>query len=163
MSTHRPEDCVGISHLHCYAPATAGQDRNATTRAREIGAAAAADLRCRVAPHFLRREKKDVFPSGGDTGAGSAGADGASSSAGLAAGSSSGSAVAPSLTARKIDMVVWLKLKPLQRHVYKAFLCSDAVKQALNETRCAFDSSCLCAFGCFFAVCNGGGYTVPSV
>lgn len=100
-------------------------------RAREIGAAVAADLRHRVAPYFLRREKKDVFPSSGTTTT-------TSSSSAAGAGNDGATAPAtttPSLTARKMDMVVWLKLKPLQQHVYKAFLHSDAVKQALNETR----------------------------
>jgi hypothetical protein len=38
---------------------------------------------------------------------------------------------------RKNDLVVWLRLKPLQKHVYSAFLSSDTVKGALNSTQCA--------------------------
>ncbi len=42
---------------------TAGNDKNATGRDRQIAAAKAAELRARIAPFFLRREKKDVLPS----------------------------------------------------------------------------------------------------
>lgn len=42
---------------------TAGNDRNATGRDRQIATAKAAELRARIAPFFLRREKKDVLPS----------------------------------------------------------------------------------------------------
>jgi len=123
-------------------PITAGQDRDATARAREIGAAVAADLRRRIAPFFLRREKRDVFPTGatpaaaapGAPAAGAVGGGGASASSSAAAAAAGGTA-APALTARKHDLVVWLRLKPLQLHVYRAFLHSDAVKAALNESR----------------------------
>lgn len=36
---------------------------------------------------------------------------------------------------RKTDLVVWLKLTALQRHIYEAFLHSDAVKAALNSSK----------------------------
>ena len=42
---------------------TAGNDKNATGRDRQTAAAKAAELRARIAPFFLRREKKDVLPS----------------------------------------------------------------------------------------------------
>ncbi len=42
---------------------TAGNDKNATGRDRQIATAKAAELRARIAPFFLRREKKDVLPS----------------------------------------------------------------------------------------------------
>jgi SNF2 family DNA or RNA helicase len=35
----------------------------------------------------------------------------------------------------KHDLVVWLRLQPLQRHIYEAFLHSDAVKAALNSSK----------------------------
>lgn len=40
---------------------TAGNDKNATGRDRQIAAAKAAELRAKIAPFFLRREKKDVL------------------------------------------------------------------------------------------------------
>ncbi len=42
-------------------PITAGNDKHATERARSIGAGRAADLRARIAPYFLRREKQQVL------------------------------------------------------------------------------------------------------
>lgn len=41
---------------------TAGNDKDATGRDRQIAAAKAAELRALIAPFFLRREKKDVLP-----------------------------------------------------------------------------------------------------
>lgn len=41
---------------------TAGNDKHATGRDRQTAAAKAAELRARIAPFFLRREKKDVLP-----------------------------------------------------------------------------------------------------
>lgn len=40
---------------------TAGNDKNATGRDRQIATAKAAELRAKIAPFFLRREKKDVL------------------------------------------------------------------------------------------------------
>jgi hypothetical protein len=40
---------------------TAGNDKHATERARAAGAGRAADLRVRIAPYFLRREKQQVL------------------------------------------------------------------------------------------------------
>lgn len=42
---------------------TAGNDKHASGRDRQLAAAKAAELRARIAPFFLRREKKDVLPS----------------------------------------------------------------------------------------------------
>jgi hypothetical protein len=56
------------------------------------------------------------------------GADGSSSS-------SSSAATRPAPMGAKHDLVVWLQLQPLQRHIYEAFLHSDAVKAALNSSR----------------------------
>ena len=47
---------------------------------------------------------------------------------------STSTTTAPRGLPHKNDLVVWLRLKPLQRAVYTAFLNSDAVKRALNET-----------------------------
>eukprot|EP00878_Enallax_costatus_P028141 GHUV01030357.1.p1 GENE.GHUV01030357.1~~GHUV01030357.1.p1 ORF type:complete len:556 (+),score=126.09 GHUV01030357.1:113-1669(+) len=120
---------------------TAGQDRDATLRVRELGAAKAAELRKIVAPFMLRREKKEVLGSGSgskEDATGSSSTAGGNSSAVVAAAavtSSSSSAAAPAPMGSKHDLVVWLRLQPLQRHIYEAFLHTDAVKAALNSTR----------------------------
>lgn len=124
---------------------TAGQDRDATLRVRELGAAKAAELRKIVAPFMLRREKKDVLGDGSgnrndpETAHSSSTAGGSSSAVVAAAttnsSSSSSCAPAPAPMGSKHDLVVWLRLQPLQRHIYEAFLHSDAVKAALNSTK----------------------------
>lgn len=42
-------------------PITIGSDKCATERAQSLGAAKAAELRARIAPYFLRREKQHVL------------------------------------------------------------------------------------------------------
>ena len=58
-------------------PITRGTDRAATERERQVGAATAKALRSRIAPYFLRREKREVLsmrgPTADDEGAGEAG------------------------------------------------------------------------------------------
>jgi hypothetical protein len=68
-------------------------------------------------------------------------ADGSTSSTGQAGSSNSsiavstGGAAGPAPMGQKVDLVVWLKLTTLQRHIYEAFLHSDAVKAALNSSK----------------------------
>ncbi|DBA94813.1 TPA: hypothetical protein ACH3X1_002355 [Trebouxia sp. C0004] len=105
---------------------TAGNDKNATGRDRQIATAKAAELRARIAPFFLRREKKDVLPSN----------DSGEQLGTTSKGSSQEEHVAPKPQAmgHKNDLIVWLQLHPAQRHVYEAFLESSAVRAALNKT-----------------------------
>eukprot|EP00879_Flechtneria_rotunda_P023787 GHRR01025186.1.p1 GENE.GHRR01025186.1~~GHRR01025186.1.p1 ORF type:complete len:349 (+),score=104.41 GHRR01025186.1:347-1393(+) len=133
-------------------PITAGQDRDALYRVRELGAAKAAELRRTVGPFMLRRKKKEILGDGSTNssvaGTGSnavAAASDASSSqqgntvAGINRASSpvaeSPAAAGPGPMGAKHDLVVWLRLQPLQRHIYEAFLHSDAVKAALNSSK----------------------------
>lgn len=116
-------------------PITLGQDKDATPRQREVGAAVAAELRRVIAPYFLRREKHQVL--GGGTSAGTSGAPAGGTGAGPPAevagagatvqqqgpgagpsrgsSSSSSSAAQPQALGRKNDFVVWLQLRPLQQ------------------------------------------------
>ncbi len=105
-----------------------GTSRDASARERDIGAATAAALRAKLAPAFLRREKRTVFaqPPAGGAGAGAST---------MAAVSSSSSAPGP--LGQKTDMIVWLRLTPPQRRLYAAFLGSSSVAAALNKTRSA--------------------------
>ncbi len=78
---------------------------------------------------MLRREKKDVFkPAGGDGQQGTADPDASAGAASAAGGSSTDGAAKPAAMPHKNDLIVWLKLKPMQRRVYQAFLNSG--KQA---------------------------------
>jgi SNF2 family DNA or RNA helicase len=142
---------------------TAGNDKHATIGERERGAATAADLRSTIAPHMLRREKKDVF--GDDTATISNSAtnntamkDNASvaapappsitsstaadkdTTAGASTSSNINGGAVPGSMPRKNDLVVWLRLKPNQRALYESFLNSDSVRQVLNRTKSALAS-----------------------
>lgn len=114
----------------------AGQDKAANTRQREEGARLAAVLRARTSPFFLRREKKDVLPPEDKGAAGEEAGTSSSAAAGQAAGAAAaGGGPRPQAMGRKNDLVVWLKLTPMQKHVYSTFLSSDTVKAALNSTK----------------------------
>lgn len=47
-------------------PITGGTDKGATERAQSLGAAKAAELRARIGPYFLRREKQHVLRPSSD-------------------------------------------------------------------------------------------------
>ncbi|GIL42937.1 hypothetical protein Vafri_760 [Volvox africanus] len=118
-------------------PITKGLDKEATARERQTGAAIAAELRNRLEPFFLRREKKDVLTDNKSDRSSGLQGDNTSESGP----STSGSATAdgpqigqrPRGLPRKNDLVVWLQLTPLQRTIYTAFLHTDSVRQVLNE------------------------------
>jgi len=137
-------------------PIAAGQDRSAGLVDRQQAAAPAHELRGLVAPHMLRRERDEVLtvgrggpspaPESSLSSSAAAAAPAAAAAIASAAGgpSNGGSAASPAPPAgaavparlgRKTDLIVWLRLQPLQRHVYEAFLNSDTVRSALNTRR----------------------------
>lgn len=113
----------------------ASRERGASQRVRERGTVAAALLRARIAPHFLRREKG----VGGTPRKPSAAAGGGSPLPSLT----------PGLHATKTEVVVWTTLAPLQETLYSSFLTSAAVKRVLNES-----GSPLAALSILKKVCN---------
>eukprot|EP00873_Tetraselmis_striata_P042879 jgi/Tetstr1/463143/TSEL_008077.t1 len=111
----------------CFeVPITIGSDKSATHRERSAGAATAARLRATTAPYILRREKKEVLPDRDNLSE----APGAKDDSGL----QTSAAPKPQGMGRKNDFIVWLRLAPMQRRIYEAFLNSEAVKAALNQT-----------------------------
>lgn len=128
---------------------TRGSDKHATVWERERGASTAAALRRTIAPYMLRREKKEVFGTGGTAPSpGDAGVPAANqlNSLGRALSPGSGQKSAfsgtsgashPGALSRKNDFVVWLRLQPNQLRLYQAFLDSDSVKAVLNQTSSA--------------------------
>ena len=112
----------------------AGSSRSASEAERAAAAGAARALRERMAPCFLRREKAAVLgvSSSSSSSASSAAAAGAVAPA---SSSPSSSSATPAALGRKTDLIVWLRLTPTQRDIYRAFLKSDAVAAALNKTR----------------------------
>ena len=83
-----------------------------------------------VGPYMLRREKKEVFQSQDDAAAAAAGGGGSAASSpqgsdgGAAQAAAAGGASKPAAMPHKNDLIVWLKLKPMQKKLYQAFLNS---------------------------------------
>ncbi|KFM22562.1 DNA excision repair protein ERCC-6-like protein [Auxenochlorella protothecoides] len=92
----------------------AGNDRSAMPEARERGAAAAAQLRTRIAPYMLRREK----------GAMHAAKEGENAAPGAATIPAETERALPKWT-HKSDFIIWLQLKPLQLSLYQSVLNSS--------------------------------------
>eukprot|EP00898_Chlorokybus_atmophyticus_P003685 jgi/Chlat1/4317/Chrsp29S04475 len=99
----------------------AGRDKNASARQRHVGSATEKQLRERIQPFFLRREKKDVFGDGqvAETGT---------------------SASNPGIKGKKKDLIVWLRLTPQQKRLYMAFLNSEHVAAVLDEPKNALSA-----------------------
>jgi SNF2 family DNA or RNA helicase len=123
-------------------PIAAGLHRAAAPGEARRGADAAAALRAALAPVVLRREKADVFPEAAAPGGG-ARPDPASSAPGSAldesppldaAAAAAAGATGPAALAPKVDLVVWLRLRPAQLALYRAFLASPSVRAALNRS-----------------------------
>jgi hypothetical protein len=120
-----------------------GSAATAASASREVSSSSSSSAA--TAPSTLL-----TLTEAGSTGAGGAAGRGvvaaaAAAAAAAPAGSASGPAAGapappggaprPAAMGSKTDLVVWLRLTPLQRHIYEAFLHSDAVKEALNSTR----------------------------
>nr|GMD62646.1 protein CHROMATIN REMODELING 24 isoform X2 [Ipomoea batatas] len=84
-----------------------GNEKNATDREKRIGSAVAKELRERIQPYFFRRLKSEVF------------SEDASTSTKLS---------------KKNEMCVWLKLTSCQRQLYVAFLKSEIVLSACDNS-----------------------------
>ncbi|OIW18154.1 hypothetical protein TanjilG_31274 [Lupinus angustifolius] len=102
-------------------PILRGNDKNATDREQRIGSAVAKELRDRIQPYFLRRLKSEVFNQ-----------DDEKSTAKLS---------------QKQEIIVWLRLTNVQRHLYEAFLRSEIVLSA-------FDGSPLAALTILKKICD---------
>ena len=132
-------------------PITDGADRDASESQRRLGELRARQLRQLIGPYQLARTKAQVFQSrAGD--ARSSGPGEASSSIGRASPSSAlaipgggggpharhggaAASTAQQLDVSKTEWMVWLELSPLQKHIYRLFLDSDRVKDALASSR----------------------------
>lgn len=99
-----------------------GSDKNGSDFEKELGNKIAESLRKLIAPHILRREKKDYLEKS------------------LASSQRSADVVqdpgAPEkITVKKNDLVVWIKLTEIQRKVYEMFLRLDEVKELFNTSK----------------------------
>eukprot|EP00803_Ostreobium_quekettii_P000653 evm.model.scf_326.10 EVM.evm.TU.scf_326.10 scf_326:61344-71436(+) len=114
-------DRAGFKNLY-EKPITLGLDRNASEQQRASSARLAKQLRDKYSPYFLRREKNAVAIQ--------------KTYLGQTAAATQKTAVdeTSERLGSKNDLIVWLKLQPMQRKIYELFLQSDAVKRALNKT-----------------------------
>jgi SNF2 family DNA or RNA helicase len=117
---------------HFEKPVAAMQDRNATERARQIGAVRADEFRKIIKPYMLRRTKDEVLGAGKQQQQGPNGPVVAAAAAAEGeAGGASGRGATVKCLPPKNDLVVWLKLQPLQEKLYELYLHSDDVSKAL--------------------------------
>ncbi|GAM22666.1 hypothetical protein SAMD00019534_058410 [Acytostelium subglobosum LB1] len=128
---------------------------DSTQSQKKMGSAVAESLRKIIAPHFLRREKKDVFSTGDSalpaTHAPGTGKENDENHSNIEANAkTSTSTTTPTKAAgqplakkrmsvkgirtRKNDLICWLSLAQPQIDIYKVFLDSEEVKKALNQT-----------------------------
>ncbi len=129
-----------IVHLTSGLPLShhKGTDRGATDEARQLGNRRAEELRRRIEPFMLRREKKSILTIDGVAPAlqeAAFGAPQATSDVSSASASASASTanVAPSL-GKKLDLIVWIRVSPTQEEIYRHFLESPEVAALLNTT-----------------------------
>ncbi|XP_045823433.1 protein CHROMATIN REMODELING 24 isoform X2 [Trifolium pratense] len=102
-------------------PILRGNDKNASDRDKRVGSAIAKELRDHIQPYFLRRLKSEVFNQ-----------DTEKTTAKLS---------------QKREIIVWLRLTNIQRHLYEAFLKSEIVLSA-------FDGSPLAALTILKKICD---------
>ncbi|XP_027342704.1 protein CHROMATIN REMODELING 24 [Abrus precatorius] len=87
-------------------PILRGNDKHATDREKRVGSYVAKELRDRIQPYFLRRLKSEVFSQ-----------DDGQTTAKIS---------------QKQEIIVWLRLTNVQRHLYEAFLRSEIVLSAFD-------------------------------
>ncbi|RDY00771.1 Protein CHROMATIN REMODELING 24, partial [Mucuna pruriens] len=102
-------------------PILRGNEKNASDREKRTGSSVAKELRDRIQPYFLRRLKSEVFSQ-----------DDKKTTAELS---------------QKQEIIVWLRLTNVQRHLYEAFLKSEIVLSA-------FDGSPLAALTILKKICD---------
>ena len=103
-------------------PITKASDRDATAEDKQLGDQLAEELRCLTRPFFLRREKKDVFPSAPET------QPAIVSSPSTAKCDNTGPSVHGFLK-QKHELVVWSYLTAEQQALYESFLGTDEVSE----------------------------------
>ena len=117
-------------------PIRDGSDRNASTAEKHRAQQLAQQLTQLIAPHMLRREKKEVMKRQMEDKQRSAAlsAEGGGGQQVLSSASSSSSSFS-FLSVQKNELMVWVYLSEAQVRLYEAFISSSEVKAALNSTR----------------------------
>jgi SNF2 family DNA or RNA helicase len=116
-------------------PIARATDKDAKPLDLELGQQRTKQLREKIEKHFLRREKSQVLRGAGAGGGPDQKPAVGGAGAGAAAAGGAPAAPLPPGMGRKNDLIIWLKMQPLQRRIYLDFLETKDVKEALNQTQ----------------------------
>lgn len=100
-----------------------GTDKEATNFEKVLGNRLSESLRSLIAPHILRREKKDIFVENPSTSAHE---------------STSPAYPVPKKIPKKNDIVIWIKLTSVQTKIYQKYTESNEVDKLMEEGFCSF-------------------------
>jgi SNF2 family DNA or RNA helicase len=129
--------------------------KNATSKEKQLAAELTKQLRNILAPHFLRRERKDVFGLGSDKEkdqSAKAGNEEGQEDGGDAEGEAASMDIVVSkkivsdstrnagMNCRMNDFIVWLPLSEVQEKLYRSFLQSGKVRELLTSTKNILES-----------------------
>ncbi|KAI5757237.1 ERCC6L [Gulo gulo luscus] len=106
-------------------PITRAREKDATPGEKALGFKISENLMAIIKPYFLRRTKEEVQKKKSST-----------PEVGLSAENPDVGAICemPSLS-RKNDLIIWIRLVPLQEEIYRKFVSLDHIKELLMETR----------------------------
>ncbi|XP_006896070.1 PREDICTED: DNA excision repair protein ERCC-6-like [Elephantulus edwardii] len=106
-------------------PITKAREKDATTEEKALGFKISENLMTIIKPYFLRRTKEEVQKK-------------VSKNQDIKLGEMNPNVDAicqmPSLS-RKNDLIIWIRLAPLQEEIYRKFVLLDHIKELLMETR----------------------------
>jgi SNF2 family DNA or RNA helicase len=102
--------------MNFVRPIVDGNDKEASENERAVGATRAKELRKKIQPFNLSRTKAEVFGN-------------------METSQNPNASNALALKTKKTEWIIWLQLSDFQLHVYKEFLDSEQVQNALNTTR----------------------------
>jgi len=127
-----------------------GRMKNATLKQKQRSVQLTNSIKQTIAPYLLRRMKQGVIAQQQGNTEGDDEKDGNDGNDGDRSGRERKSkSVTPVLQCEKRELVVWIKMTNIQTNIYRSFLESDAVKEALNTTR-----SPLAAITVLKKICN---------
>ncbi|KAI5260483.1 DNA excision repair protein ERCC-6-like [Manis pentadactyla] len=106
-------------------PITRAREKDATSGEKALGFKISENLMAIIKPYFLRRSKEEVQRK-----------KSSSPEVRLSEGNVDIDAICemPSLS-RKNDLIIWIRLVPLQEEIYRKFVSLDHIKELLMETR----------------------------
>ncbi|KAG8507298.1 DNA excision repair protein ERCC-6-like [Galemys pyrenaicus] len=106
-------------------PITRAREKDATPGEKALGFKISENLMTIIKPYFLRRTKEEVQKK-----------KSSNSEVRLSENNPDGGAIyeMPSLS-RKNDLIIWIRLVPLQEEIYRKFVSLDHIKALLMETR----------------------------